>query len=310
MSVQLSLICPVYNVAEFIPDLMQSLLVGVNDEKIEVIFVDDCCPEHSMSICEQFIFDYHKIIKYKVVIIKQPTNQGQAAARNAALKIAKGQYIGFIDSDDAVSSNYWRVLSPYIEDATNDIIEFGFQEFTTIFPLADKSAITELASSNFNPFYTGFFVWTRLYKKELVANLNFPDGMIYEDIFYNVHAFSKAKSSVRLSCHLVYYRKRAGSTTSLRTSQYSQLLNNLITATEQTIENFPQQRILVSLLQERTLILILKGAKIQDRIDRKLYYQLCYLEFLKIDELLQVYGCSFKGKIEFNIARYLCKVLK
>jgi glycosyltransferase involved in cell wall biosynthesis len=310
MSVQLSLICPVYKVAEFIPDLMQSLLVGVNSEKIEVIFVDDCCPEHSINICEQFIFDYQKSIKFTAVIIKQPTNQGQAAARNAGLKIAKGQYIGFIDSDDAVSSNYWRVLSPYIEDATNDIIEFGFEEFTTIFPLADESAITELTSSNFNPFYTGFFVWTRLYKKELVANLNFPDGMIYEDIFYNVHAFSKAKSSVRLSCHLVYYRKRAGSTTSLRTSQYSQLLNNLITATEQTIENVPQQRILVSLLQERTLILILKGTKIQDRIDRKLYYQLCYLELLKINELLQVYGCSFKGKIEFNIARYLCKVLK
>jgi len=79
MNIQVSLICPVYKVAQYIPELMSSLLAGVNTEQVEIIFVDDCCPEQSINICEQFIAENLQAIKFKFEIIKQPINQGQAA---------------------------------------------------------------------------------------------------------------------------------------------------------------------------------------------------------------------------------------
>ena len=171
MPIKLSLICPVYKVAEFIPDLMQSLLQGVNSDQVEIIFVDDCCPENSISLCESFILEHKSDINFNSTIIKQPINKGQAAARNAALLIAKGEYIGFIDSDDAIASNYWDVLSSYVTVGTKDIIEFAFEEFNSVLPLSVSNTVIESESTNTALFDTGFFVWTRLYKKEMLKGL-------------------------------------------------------------------------------------------------------------------------------------------
>jgi hypothetical protein len=310
MSIALSLICPVYKVAEFIPDLMSSLLAGVNNSNVEIIFVDDCCPDNSIGVCEQFLNDHKGNILFKAVILKQAINQGQAVARNAALKIAKGEYIGFIDSDDAIAPHYWLTVAKYIDKADNDIIEFGFKEFTTVIPSVDDKNAIELSSSNLNPFYTGFFVWTRLYSNSLLATLSFPAGMIYEDLYFNIHAFAKAKTSIRLSNTLVFYRKRVGSTTATRTAQYSQLLINLITGIQQTIADSVHQQQLISLLQHQTLISILKGLKITSKIERQQYYKLCWPKLTEVNVLAINYGATFKSKSSYSLAKLICYILK
>jgi hypothetical protein len=310
MSIALSLICPVYKVAEFIPDLMSSLLAGVNNSSVEIIFVDDCCPDNSIGVCEQFLNDHKGNILFKAVILKQAINQGQAVARNAALKIAKGEYIGFIDSDDAIAPHYWLTVAKYIDKADNDIIEFGFKEFTTVIPSVDDKNAIELSSSNLNPFYTGFFVWTRLYSNSLLATLSFPAGMIYEDLYFNIHAFAKAKTSIRLSNTLVFYRKRVGSTTATRTAQYSQLLINLITGIQQTIADSVHQQQLISLLQHQTLISILKGLKITSKIERQQYYKLCWPKLTEVNVLAINYGATFKSKSSYSLAKLICYILK
>jgi glycosyltransferase involved in cell wall biosynthesis len=310
MSIALSLICPVYKVADFIPDLMNSLLAGVNSSSVEVIFVDDCCPDNSIAICEQFLSDHLDNILFKAVVLKQAINQGQAVARNAALKIAEGEYIGFIDSDDVIAPYYWQTVARYVEQADNDIIEFCFEEFTTVIPSADDTKATELSSSNLNPFNTGFFVWTRLYNKAVIATLSFPKGMIYEDIYFNIHAFAKAKTSIRLSNTLVFYRKREGSTTATRTAQYSQLLINLITGIQQTIADSLHQAQLISLLQQQTLIYILKGLKITSKTARKQYYQLCWPTLSEVKQLSNNYSSSLKSKISYSLACLICRALK
>jgi len=308
MAIQLSLICPVYKVAEFIPDLMQSLLLGVNTDQVEIIFVDDSCPENSIDICETFILENAAEIKFNSTIIKQSINKGQAAARNAALLIAKGEYIGFIDSDDAIATNYWDVLSPYVQAAKKDIIEFGFEEFTTSLPLSETSKVTELASSNLNPFYSGFFVWTRLYKKEMLGELTFPEGMIYEDIFYNIHAFSKAKNTVKLSAILVYYRKRSGSTTSSRTSTYSQLLLNLVDSVKTRINYFDDKGIVVSQVAKFSLLSALKGFKIKEKKERKLFFSKCNLINSSFNSTFKKYNNSYLAKLKFNLSGLICCV--
>ena len=312
MPIQLSLICPVYKVAEFIPALMQSLLLGVNTDKIEIIFVDDCCPENSIDICETFILENAEKIKFNSTIIKQSVNKGQAAARNAALLITKGKYIGFIDSDDAIASNYWDVLSPYIKLAENDIIEFNFEEFTTFVPreIIVGSTLEELESTNLNPFYSGFFVWTRLYKKDMLENITFPEGMIYEDIYYNIYAFSKAKRTVKLSAILVYYRKRAGSTTSFRTSSYSSLLLNLVNSVKNTIDSFEYKDIVVSQVAKFSLLTVLKGIKIKDRDDRQFFFKECKKINNSFQPLFIKHNKSFIGKLKLSLSNLCCAIGK
>tara|TARA_R110001583_G_scaffold83923_1_gene221197 strand:+ start:14268 stop:15206 length:939 start_codon:yes stop_codon:yes gene_type:complete len=308
MAIQLSLICPVYKVAEYIPALMNSLLAGVNNDQVEVIFIDDGCPQQSIAACEQFITEHKEAIKFHINIIKQPQNQGQAAARNVALKVATGNYIGFIDSDDAISPFYWETLATYVNKAEHDIIEFAFEEFTETLPKVSHVDITELPSSKLNPFHYGFFVWTRLYKKIVVEQLYFPEATIYEDIFYNVHAFSKAKSTLRLSSCLVYYRKRAGSTTSGRTSSYSNLLLNLVNATSSTISRFDAKEEVMNQVVRYSLLVSLKGFTIKDRQDRRLFFKQCKDINAAFSSLLNKLNRSFSTKLKFKFSQFVCLI--
>lgn len=327
MNIQVSLICPVYKVAQYIPELMSSLLAGVNTEQVEIIFVDDCCPEQSINICEQFIAENLQAIKFKFEIIKQPINQGQAAARNVALKVAKGKYIGFIDSDDAISPEYWNTLSGYVNNEQYDIIEFDFEEFTDTLPnaLANENSdssntssnnnnhnnvlnVVELPSSQLNPFHHGFFVWTRLYKKAMLDDLCFPEGVIYEDIFYNVHAFAKSQSTVRLSPSLVYYRKRDGSTTSGRSSSYSNLLLNLVNSTKSTINLFEAKKEVISQVVRYSILVSLKGYTIKERQDRRLFFKQCKKINLSFNPSLSKYNCSLMTKLKFKFSRFVCLI--
>lgn len=316
MTIQVSLICPIYKVAQYIPELMSSLLAGVNTEQVEIIFVDDCCPEQSIIICEQFIAEHLEAIKFKFEIIKQPINQGQAAARNVALKVAKGKYIGFIDSDDAISPEYWNTLSGYVNNQQYDIIEFNFEEFTDTLPSAlanenndsNDPNVVELPSSQLNPFHYGFFVWTRLYKKAMLDDLCFPEGVIYEDIFYNVHAFAKAQSTIRLSPSLVYYRKRDGSTTSGRTSSYSNLLLNLVNSTTSTINLFEAKKEVVSQVVRYSTLVSLKGFTIKERQDRRLFFKQCKKINLSFNPSLSKYNCSLMTKLKFKFSRFVCLI--
>lgn len=310
MSIELSLICPMYKVAKYIPDLMESLLAGVNTEKVEIIFVDDCCPERSIEICEKFLKDNASEIRFNVVIRKLSVNAGLSGARNEGIKVSSGEYIGYIDSDDAIAPNYWSTLDPYIKSAKYDIIEFNFKEFTDTLPTSIEANVIESAASNIDSFHNGFFVWTRIYKKNNVKNIMFPEGLIYEDIFYNIYVFATANEIIRLSSCLIYYRKSDGSITATRTAQYSQLLINLITATEKNIEKMPNKIEFISLLKERTLISMLKGMKITSKKERKIYYQLCFPKLMDVNKLSKQYGSTFKSTISYYLACSLCRVLK
>ncbi len=311
MPIKLSLICPIYKVAEYLPQLMQSLLEGVNSESVEIIFVDDCCPENSILICEEFIEIHKHDIKFQSNIIKLSENKGLSGARNVALDVATGSYIGFIDSDDAIASTYYKTLEHYIELASHDIIEFGYSEFSNKLPVLDEAEeVHELASTNLNPFHTGFFVWTRLFKRELVSNLRFPDGMLYEDVYFNMHTFANAKHIVRINARLLYYRQREGAITALRDSGYSHLLINFIHSIEQTIQKYPDQKEICSLLLDRILLLSLKGLKINDKADRKEYYKLCYPELARATILASNYDANLKAKISLFLSRIICRALK
>ena len=105
--VKFSIIIPVYKVEEYLEKCIKSVL-NQTYKNFELILVDDGSPDKCPLICD----NYAKIDSRVFVIHKQ--NGGVSSARNEGIKVAKGEYIWFVDSDDFVEENSLEILSEYI----------------------------------------------------------------------------------------------------------------------------------------------------------------------------------------------------
>lgn len=115
MSYSLSVIVPIYNSAHFLRECLQSVLAQ-RIENFEIICINDGSRDNSLEILTEFA---HK--DNRIVIINQE-NQGVSAARNAGLEISKGEYIGFVDSDDCIAPDYFEL---FLKGAEEDVISTG-----------------------------------------------------------------------------------------------------------------------------------------------------------------------------------------
>ena len=109
-----SVVVPVYNSKLYLRKCLDSL-VNQTMREIEIIAVDDGSTDGSSHILDEYAERYPNII-----VIHQP-NQGQGAARNTGVSVARGQYIGFVDSDDYVDSNMYKHLCSLISETDADV---------------------------------------------------------------------------------------------------------------------------------------------------------------------------------------------
>ena len=100
---KVSIIVPVYNVEKYIRRCIDSLK-NQTLEDIEIILVDDSSTDSSLEICKKAAEEDSRI---KVI---HKVNEGAGLARNAALEIAEGEYIGFADSDDYIDKEMYKTL--------------------------------------------------------------------------------------------------------------------------------------------------------------------------------------------------------
>lgn len=118
--VKLSIIIPVYNVEKYVGNTLNSIACQKqNLFDYEVIVVDDGTPDCSMKIVES----YKKMLPHMRILSQE--NQGLSSARNAGMKLAKGQYIWFVDSDDTITDNAFEIISDVLSISNADIIGFS-----------------------------------------------------------------------------------------------------------------------------------------------------------------------------------------
>lgn len=120
---KVSVIVPVYNVEKYLPRCLNSL-INQTLRDIEIILVDDESPDKSPEICDSYAQNDSRI---KVIHKK---NEGLGFARNSGLKIAKGEYISFIDSDDYLDNDTYENLYNLATQNKLDAIFFTFEIFT------------------------------------------------------------------------------------------------------------------------------------------------------------------------------------
>ena len=205
-SPKISIIVPVYNVASFVEESLNSIRAQTFDD-IEIIVVNDASTDGSGDICVK-ISQTDK----RIVLIDHQENFGLSAARNTALDIARGDYIGFVDSDDIAEPEMYETLYHAAVDVAADIVVGGYSNIDekgkigSSFPLGDhRMLLTGTDKILFNISSANNCVWNKLYKKEV---LRFPVGKTFEDI-YIMHTLFDRAERVYLIPNVIYqYRIR------------------------------------------------------------------------------------------------------
>lgn len=119
---KLSIIVPVYNVADYLAKCLDSLLAqDLLQNEYEIIVVNDGSTDNSEDIAQQYADKYANI-----TLINQ-ANQGLSGARNTGIKHAKGEYIQFVDSDDYLEENVLGGLMKQVEEDNLDVLRFNYQ---------------------------------------------------------------------------------------------------------------------------------------------------------------------------------------
>lgn len=207
-----SIIVPIYNVEKYVERCIDSI-INQTLKEIEIILVDDGSTDNSGKICDEYARRDERI---KVIHKK---NGGQCSARNVGLDIAKGEYIGFVDSDDFIKLYMYEILYLQINKYNADIIKCNFVDvidgqikqyeesnLTTIYD-------TEKAFYNFinEPYrfnkHFKAIMWDGLYKTKLFEEIRFPEGFIYEEGYVLPKLFLKSNKLVHLDKNLYYYVK-------------------------------------------------------------------------------------------------------
>lgn len=159
---------------------------------MEVILVDDGSPDDCPRLCDEWAKRDSRIM----VIHKD--NGGLSDARNAALDVASGQYITFVDSDDWLADN---TLLPLLGMADNcDLVEYSIESRLQlqdrIYEDIEEYWIKERA-------YTHTYAWNKIYRKELFDGIRFPKGKVFEDAYTFPLLLRKCKK-VRTCSHGYY----------------------------------------------------------------------------------------------------------
>lgn len=212
-----SVIIPAYNVAEYIPFCLDSL-ISQTYNNLEIICVNDGSTDSTLDV----IKDYAQ--KDGRIILIDKENGGQASARNMGLDIAKGDYISFVDSDDYVSPDFIMRLKELLESNSCDIARCrgrGVKTHDYIEPPLEKEPVITVRDTleALRVFYDGVFygwhaddsaiVCNCLYKSSVIEDMRFEETLrAIEDEAFTQLVFANAKRIVYTDERLYFYYYR------------------------------------------------------------------------------------------------------
>ena len=209
----ISVIAPVYNAEAFLDDCVESIIAQTY-RNLEIKLVNDGSLDSSLSICEKWAQKDNRI-----KVIDKP-NGGASSARNAGLKIATGEYIGFVDSDDIIDYSMYEKLLTALSNSNKKIVDCGVKTFTQkneISP-SKNGEITEL---DFNKSVDGVFLrkidvsmCCKLFKREVFCDIRFPEGETNEEVSMILPMLKASNGIIYFGGVLYFYRQNNQSVTS------------------------------------------------------------------------------------------------
>lgn len=212
----LSVIIPVYNTAPYLERCVSSVRKQSYQE-LEIICVDNNSSDNSLALLRQFAAEDPR------VIVLEQRKQGVSAARNMGLQNAHGEYITFVDSDDAVASCMYSTLVQILEKEQADIVHCGYRRNQLDGTYTDISGTGEYLKEDkwqaINHLLKGEkyigSLCNKIYRKELFATLKMDETVAFnEDFLLNYQLFAAAETMVFLDEPFYLYYIRSESATS------------------------------------------------------------------------------------------------
>lgn len=213
----ITVVVPVYNVEKYLDECVESI-VGQTYSNLEILLVDDGATDASGKMCDRWAEKDQRIR----VIHKE--NGGLSDARNFGLRVAKGAYISFIDSDDCVAPEFLETLYDGILRENAQISCCACVPFEDGQPIPDWSADhsdrvglagMELVRALYTGRYlqVGIMAWNKLYDAGLFRDngIEYPKGKLYEDTFTTCRLLYHTQRAAVTECALYGYRQRNGS---------------------------------------------------------------------------------------------------
>jgi glycosyltransferase involved in cell wall biosynthesis len=211
--VKFSVIVPIYNVEKYIRKCLETIEAQTFRD-FEVICVDDCGSDNSMKIAEEFA---QRNPNFKIV--KHEENRGLSAARNTGIKLAQGEFLVFIDSDDYIDTSLLQKVSDAFDTHDVDSVWYNAKicfERTgeQILMLRDRlpfSGEINLNSENITRFSD--YAWNKVFRASKLKELNmeFAEGLFFEDSEFYFRVFTQIKKVYYIKDPLYYYQSRENS---------------------------------------------------------------------------------------------------
>ena len=220
----LSVIIPCYNVEEYVEDCIKSVLKN-KVPNMEIILVNDGSPDNSLEILRRYEKKYPDLIK-----VLDQKNQGLSMGRNNGVKIAKGRYIAFVDSDDSIEPGMYKAMLKKAKEKDFDVVACGVN---IIYPdhtdkvlsgLKEDLFTNEDIKNDFNNWYT--VAWNKIYKRELFDKVQFKKGVWYEDVEFLYKLLPYINSIGRVDEYYNNYMQREGSITYTYNEKLYHIIDN------------------------------------------------------------------------------------
>lgn len=240
MNQTISVIVPVYNVAQYLPQCVDSIL-SQDYGDLEVILIDDGSTDASGELCDRYA------AKDSRVRVIHQKNGGAAAAKNAGLRIASGDYLTFADSDDYLEPGAYSFLMKTLQETGADAVQGSFREVYR--NRTEEQRISEEILEDYDyllRFLKDFscaLLWNKLYQRELFEGVFFEEGHKIDDEYFTYQGFLEPRKVVRIDRIIYNYRKRSSSVMSSPASAERLVLDCLDSAAKRRrkiLDRLPQ----------------------------------------------------------------------
>lgn len=218
---KISIIIPVYNVEKYLRECLDSC-TNQTLKDIEIICIDDCSPDKSIQILEEY-----QQKDSRIKIFRHEENKNLGAARNTGLKNATGEYIWFVDSDDYIDTKACQILYDAIKEFDVDMLCFSALKFVDTNERRQfiydkyyhqgvqinkvyrpKTKWKELKFSNLNVSACMY-----LTKTSVIQNFKFREGVFFEDTDFTTILLTSVDSFCYIPYTTYFYRTNLTSTT-------------------------------------------------------------------------------------------------
>lgn len=260
---KLSVIIPIYNVAEHLERSLESILMQ-NYSNYEIILVNDGSTDNSGEICE----DYRS--KHAHIKVIHQKNQGSGVARNIGMDIAKGEYLFFCDPDDYLNKHFFKAIDKYIKNEPEIIIFSYWDVYERKDGLKQKELVSNesdylINRTEFREAFADLFsknmlytLWNKVYNTEFLFKhqIRFQEISMGQDTRFNLEVYPHV-SKVQLvkEPYYNYVKGRSDSSTTKYRENRTDLQLEEVRLLEGVLKQFNQKEdVLIKTIKRKILL--------------------------------------------------------